>query len=87
MLSLTASTSCAPSGTCSTHSVTARRTSGALIASNATLLGAERLGHPQIALPSRDSLKTVVIADHPIPSAIRADLTACEALAELTISG
>jgi hypothetical protein len=33
---------------------------GTLIASVATLLGAERLGRPQIALPSRDSVKTVV---------------------------
>ena len=31
---------------------------GTLIASVATLLGAERLGRPQIALPSRDSVKT-----------------------------
>ena len=33
---------------------------GTLIASVATLLGAERLGRPQIALPSRDSVKIVV---------------------------
>ena len=33
---------------------------GTLIASVATLLGAEQLGRPQIALPSRDSVKTVV---------------------------
>ena len=33
---------------------------GTLIASVATLLGAERLGRPQIGLPSRDSVKTVV---------------------------
>ncbi len=60
---------------------------GTLIASVATLLGAERLGRPQIALPSRDSVKTVITADHPIPAAIRADLTAREALAELTADG
>ena len=60
---------------------------GTLIASVATLLGAERLGRPQIALPSRNSVKTVITADHPIPAAIRADLTAREALAELTADG
>ena len=60
---------------------------GTLIASVATLLGAERLGRPQIALPSRDSVKTVITADHPIPAAIRADLTAREALAEMTADG
>jgi hypothetical protein len=38
--------------------------SSALIASVAALLGAEQLGHPQIALPSRDSVKTVITADH-----------------------
>jgi hypothetical protein len=51
---------------------------GTLIASVATLLGAKRVGRPQIALPSRDSVKTVITADHPIPAAIRADLTARE---------
>lgn len=61
--------------------------SSALIASVAPLLGAERLGHPQIALPSRDAVKTVITADHPVPAAIRADLTAREALAELAADG
>jgi hypothetical protein len=61
--------------------------SSTLIASVAALLGAEPLGHPQIDLPSRDSVKTVVTADHPVPAAIRADLTAREALAELTAEG
>lgn len=60
---------------------------GTLIASIATLLGAEPLGHPQIALPSRDSVKSVITADHPVPAAIRSDLTAREALAELTADG
>lgn len=60
---------------------------GTLIASVATLLGAERLGRPQIALPSRDSVKTVITADYPIPAAIRADLTAREALAGMTADG
>jgi hypothetical protein len=60
---------------------------GTLIASVATPLGAERPGRPQIALPSRDSVKTVITADHPIPAAIRADLTAREALAEMTADG
>ena len=59
----------------------------ALVASVATLLGAERLGDLQIALTSRDSARTVITADHPIPAAIRADLTAREALAELTADG
>lgn len=45
---------------------------GTLIASVAALLGAERLGRPQIDLPSRDSVKTFITADHPIPAAIRA---------------
>jgi hypothetical protein len=59
----------------------------ALIADVATLLGAERLGHPQIALPRRDSVETVITAVHPVPAAIRADLTAREALAELAAEG
>jgi hypothetical protein len=81
MLSLTASTSSAPSGTCSAGQLGDGQphSTGTLIASVATLLGAERLGRPQIALPSRDSVKTVITADHPIPAAIRADLTAREA--------
>jgi hypothetical protein len=58
-----------------------------LIASVATLLGAEPLGHPQIDLPSRDSVRTMVTADHPVTAAIRADLTAREALAELAADG
>ena len=61
--------------------------SSTLIASVAALLGAEPLGHPQIDLPSRDSVKTVVTADHPIPAAIRADLSAREAPAELAADG
>ena len=64
-----------------------RSPTGTLIASVATLLGAERLGRPPISLPSRDSVKTVITADHPIPAAIRADLTAREALAEMTADG
>ena len=58
-----------------------------LIASVVVLLGAEPLGHPHIDLPSRDSVKTVVTADHPVPAAIRADVTAREALAELGADG
>jgi hypothetical protein len=46
-----------------------------LIASVATLLGAEPLGHPQIDLPSRDSVKAVVTADHPVSAAIRAPIS------------
>ena len=61
--------------------------SSTLIASVAALLGAEPLGHPQIDLPSRDSVKTVVTADHPVPAAIAADLCAREALAELAADG
>jgi len=38
-------------------------------------------------LPSRDSVKAVVTADHPVTAAIRADLTAREALAELAADG
>ncbi len=59
----------------------------ALIASVARLLGAEPLGHPQIDLPGRDSVKDVVTADHPVAAAIRADVTAREALAELAADG
>jgi hypothetical protein len=95
-------TSCKTSGTSSASSCSAQpqvrlpdvqpgdgqpHPTGTLIASVATLLGAERLGRPQIALPSRDSVKTVITADHPIPAAIRADLTAREALAEMTADG
>jgi len=58
-----------------------------LIASVAALLGAEPLGRPQIDLPTRDSVKTVVTADHPFAAALRADITAREALAELTADG
>jgi hypothetical protein len=61
--------------------------SSTLIASVAALLGAGPLGHPRIDLPSRDSVKAVVTADHPVAVAIRADLTAREALAELTADG
>jgi hypothetical protein len=61
--------------------------SGTLIASVAALLGAEPLGRLQIDLPSRASVKAVVTADHPIPAAIRADLSAREALAELAADG
>ena len=61
--------------------------SGTLIASVAALLGAGQLGHPQINLPSRDSVKAVVTADHPVTAAIRADLAAREALAELAADG
>jgi hypothetical protein len=61
--------------------------SSTLIASVAALLGAGPLGHPQIDLPGRDSVKAVVTADHPVTAAIRADLTAREALAELTADG
>ena len=58
-----------------------------LMASVATLLGAEPLTYPRVELPSRDSVKTLITADHPVPAAIRADLTAREALAELAIDG
>jgi hypothetical protein len=61
--------------------------SSTLIASVAALLGAGPLGHPQIDLPSRDSVKAVLSADHPVTAAIRADLTGREALAELTADG
>ena len=61
--------------------------SGTLITSIAALLGAGQLGHPQINLPSRDSVKAVVTADHPVTAAIRADLAAREALAELAADG
>ena len=60
---------------------------GALIASVAALFGAELLGHPHIDLPRRDSVKTVITADHPVAAAIRADITAREALAELAADG
>lgn len=59
----------------------------ALIASAAILLGAKPLGHPQIDLPGRDTVKAVVTADHPVAAAIRADVTAREALAELAADG
>jgi hypothetical protein len=45
------------------------------------------LGHPQVDLPSRDSVKTIVTAGHPVTAAIRADLIAREALAELAADG
>jgi hypothetical protein len=59
----------------------------ALIASVASLLGAEPLGHPQIDLPGRDSVNAVVTAEHPVAAAIRADVTAREGLAELAADG
>ncbi len=62
-------------------------TTEALIASVANLLGTEPLGHPQIDLPGRDSVKAVVTAEHPVAAAIRADVTAREALAELAANG
>jgi len=62
-------------------------TTEALIASVANLLGTEPLGHPQIDLPGRDSVKAVVTAEHPVAAAIRADVTAREALAELAADG
>ncbi len=58
-----------------------------LMASVATLLGAEPLASPRVELPSRDSVKTLITADHPVTTAIRADLTAREALAELAADG
>lgn len=61
--------------------------SEALIASIASLLGAGPLGHPQIDLPGRESVKAVVTAEHPVAAAIRADITAREALAELAADG
>ena len=68
MLGLTASTSSAPSGTCSGQFGDAQpHPTGTLIASVATLLGAERLGRLQIALPSRNSVKSVITANHPVP--------------------
>jgi hypothetical protein len=57
--------------------------SEALIASIASLLGAGPLGHPQIDLPGRESVRAVVTAEHPVAATIRADITAREALAEL----
>jgi hypothetical protein len=59
----------------------------ALIASVASLLGTKPLGHPQIDLPGRESVKAVVTAEHPVAAAIRADVTAREALAELAADG
>lgn len=59
----------------------------ALIANVAKLLGAEPLGHLQIDLPGRNSVKAVVTAEHPVAAAIRADVTAREALAELAADG
>lgn len=38
-------------------------------------------------LPSRDSVRAVVTADHPVTATIRADLIAREALAELAEDG
>jgi hypothetical protein len=61
--------------------------SEALIASIASLLGAGPLGHPQIDLPGRESVKAVVTAEHPVAATIRADITAREALAELAADG
>ncbi len=61
--------------------------SEALIASVASLLGAGPLGHPQIDLPGRESVRAVVTAEHPVAAAIRADITAREALAELAADG
>jgi len=61
--------------------------SEALIASVASLLGAGPLGHPQIDLPGRESVKAVVTAEHPVAAEIRADITAREALAELAADG
>jgi hypothetical protein len=61
--------------------------SEALIASVASLLGAVPLGHPQIDLPGRESVTAVVTAEHPVAAAIRADITAREALAELAADG
>jgi hypothetical protein len=62
-------------------------TAEALIASVAILLGTEPLSHPQIDLPGRDSVKDVVTPKHPVAAAIRADVTAREALAELAADG
>jgi hypothetical protein len=59
----------------------------ALITSVASLLGTEPLGHPQIDLPGRDSVKDLVTPGHPVAAAIRADVTAREALAELAADG
>ena len=39
----------------------------ALIANVAHLLGAEPLGYPQMDLPARDSVKTMVTTEHPFP--------------------
>ncbi len=61
--------------------------SEALIAGVASLLGAGPLGHPQIDLPGRESVRAVVTAEHPVAAAIRADITAREALAELAADG
>jgi hypothetical protein len=41
------------------------RSAQVLIASVANLLGTEPLGHPQISLLGRDSVKDVVTAEHP----------------------
>lgn len=61
--------------------------SEALIASVASMLGAGPLGHPQIDLPGRESVRAVVTAEHPVAATIRADITAREALAELAADG
>jgi AcrR family transcriptional regulator len=61
--------------------------SAALIASIEALLEALPLDHYQVDLPSRDSVKAVVTAEHPVTGAIRADLAAREALAELAAEG
>lgn len=86
MRSQAASTSCEPSTTCSADSVTAHPV-GALIASVATLIGAGPLGHLHIDVPGRDSVKTVVTADHPVAAAIHAGVSAREALAEPAADG
>jgi hypothetical protein len=59
----------------------------ALIASIASLFGAEPLGHKQTDLSGPNSVGEVVTADHPVAAAIRGDVTAREALAEWTPTG
>lgn len=61
--------------------------SAALIASIEALLGVPPLDPYQVDLPSRDSVKVLVTAEHPVTAAIRADLAAREALAELAAEG
>jgi hypothetical protein len=41
-----------------------------LMASVAALLGAEPLAYPRVELPSRDSVTTLITADHPVPAPI-----------------